>query len=262
MTPHFCTYNGKKIRYYTEGAGPVVVLLHGFLESSYIWRYFSKQLSQGFKIISIDLPGHGATEVFAEVHTMPLMADVVVAVLKQEKEKKAKVLGHSMGGYVALSFGERYAEYCEGIGLINSTAFPDTVEKKADRLRAIRVLEMSPVVFIREAIPNLFAPFNVARFSEEIELLRAEALKTSVFGASACLRGMKDREDKTEIIRSGKFPVLFVAGKYDNVIAANLSVEQMELHPSVSGLLLENSGHMSFLEEREKTLEAIREFVG
>lgn len=260
MTEKTCVFNGKTIRYFVAGKGNPIVFLHGFLETAQIWDAFSTFFSGKAKVICLDLPGHGGTASFGEINRMNEMADCLAAVLRLEKCSNAVVVGHSMGGYAALAFAERYTELCKGICLLHSTAFDDSEEKKADRLRAIRVLEMNPSVFIREAIPHLFAPQNAERFANEINSLKNAALNTSVEGAAACLRGMRLREDKTKWIAKGKMPVLFIAGKYDQVVPLEKSLEQMQLHPSVKGLVLEDSGHMGFIEEKEKCLNAIDAF--
>ena len=82
--------------------GPCIVLLHGFLESLCIWDEFVNELSKDFKVLTIDLPGHGKTENFSEVHTMEFMAETVKAVLEHLKIEKCVLIGHSMGGYVRL----------------------------------------------------------------------------------------------------------------------------------------------------------------
>lgn len=261
MKASFTVFNSKKIRYYTEGhASHCVVLLHGFLESSLIWEDFSAVFSKSYKVICVDLAGHGESESLAEVNSMNLMADAVVSVLREEKVKSAIVLGHSMGGYVALALADRYSEFCKGMVLLNSTVFADSEEKKADRLRAIRVLEMNPRVFISEAIPNLFAKQNLHLFIEEIELIKKLALLTSTQGAAACLRGMREREDKRSVLSKGRFPVMVLAGKYDNVVPEEKSKEMFGSGTRVQGVILTNSGHMSFIEERDACIHHLSDF--
>ena len=62
-------FNGKKINYKDEGDGIALILLHGYLESIEIWKDFSESLTEHFRVIRIDLPGHGMSELFEEVQT-------------------------------------------------------------------------------------------------------------------------------------------------------------------------------------------------
>ena len=81
-----------------------VVLLHGYLESMYVWDYFAHLLTPSVRVITVDIPGHGISEVKGEVHTMDMIADVLAEMLKSLDIERVTMVGHSMGGYVALAF--------------------------------------------------------------------------------------------------------------------------------------------------------------
>ncbi|MDR2906904.1 MAG: alpha/beta hydrolase, partial [Bacteroidales bacterium] len=93
-----------------------LVLLHGFMESEAIWDKFFNVLGKDRCVITLDLPGHGQTPQMADVHTMPLMAQCVKDVLDAENIDKTTVIGHSMGGYVALEFAYLYPERVSSFG--------------------------------------------------------------------------------------------------------------------------------------------------
>ncbi len=252
----------KKITYYISGDGlNTIVFLHGFLESSIIWEEYAHRLKNSFKVICIDLLGHGETESIGDVHTTLLMSDAVNAVLKAENVSSTILIGHSMGGYVGLTFGERYFEKTKGVILVNSTATADSRTKKSDRDRAIKVMEKNPSIFINEAIPNLFPTEGREKYQEIIQEFIENALKTSTQGAVACLRGMKYRDDKTYLLQKNEFPLMIIAGTNDNVIPVEMIIPQMSLNSSIDSVLLEGCGHMSFIEEKEKCFEAISRFV-
>lgn len=256
------SFLGKKIYYYTSGSGEkTLVLLHGFLESSSMWEDYSKRWGNKYRIICIDIPGHGKSEVIAEVHTVNLMADAVDAVLKKEEVKKVCFIGHSMGGYISLAFGERYAEKISGVILLNSTAHPDSEIKKADRDRAVKVMQKNAAIFINEAIPNLFADSNREKFKNAIDRIIQEALQIPVEGACAALRGMKVREDKTHLLKENKFPVHFVSGAKDNVIPIEKVQEQVSLNENIRSVVFPESGHMSFLEAKEECFIILNQFI-
>ena len=103
------------IHYKVEGKlhQHTIVLLHGFTESLDIWDDFSAELSVDFKVICIDLPGHGNSGCIGDAHTMELMADVVKTIIDKEKVNECVIIGHSMGGYVALAFAEKYPDVYE-----------------------------------------------------------------------------------------------------------------------------------------------------
>ena len=98
------TYKNTSIFFTSSGKGSVVVLLHGFLENSSMWNATVEQLSKKYRVICIDLLGHGQTENHGYVHTMEDQATMVKAVLDSLRLRKYVLAGHSMGGYIALAF--------------------------------------------------------------------------------------------------------------------------------------------------------------
>ena len=114
------TYKNTKISFTDEGKGTAVVLLHGFLENKTMWKAFVPELSKKYRVITVDLLGHGETECLGYVHAMEDQADMLFALLLHLKIRKVVLVGHSMGGYVALAFAELYPDYMKGLFLLNS----------------------------------------------------------------------------------------------------------------------------------------------
>ena len=174
----FVIYKNIEIAYSVSGKGNALVLLHGFLETSTMWKPFVNEFSNTHKVITIDLLGHGKTPCLGYIHTMEELAETVFAVLKELNLRKIHIAGHSMGGYVALAFAEMYPDYVKGLCLINSTARADSVARKANRDRAIKAVKYNHKQFIRMAISNLFRPKNRKIFAETIKEVKKEALTT------------------------------------------------------------------------------------
>jgi pimeloyl-ACP methyl ester carboxylesterase len=257
----FVSFQGKKVHYVEAGKGPVVVLLHGFLESIFMWENFVELWSENYHIIAIDLPGHGQSEVLDNIQSMELIAEAVNEVVQKLTDEPVALVGHSMGGYVSLAFADLFPKRVKGICMFHSTALEDSPAKKKDRERAVKVIRMNPAVFINEAIPNLFAPGNMVRLGSEIDLLKKEALKTPIEGITSCLLGMRDRSDKLEMIEKVDFPVLFVIGKEDPIIPYEKMLVQMNASKYIEALVLENVGHMGFIEAEKETREGIERFL-
>src|SRR6218665_1340441 len=93
-------FKNTKISYSDIGKGTAVVLLHGFLENQTMWQDFVPELSKKYRVITIDLLGHGETECLGYVHNMEDNAGMVQAVLSELRLRKSIFIGHSMGGYV------------------------------------------------------------------------------------------------------------------------------------------------------------------
>lgn len=254
-------YKKKKIRFRDVGQGPVIVLLHGFMENLSMWDYFSGKLSANYRVISVDLPGFGGSECLHRVHLMEQMASAVNKVLKEREVKHCLMIGHSMGGYVTLAFAEKYPRKLKGFGLFHSHALADTPEAKVNRNRAIDAILANKSGFIFNFFPDLFAPENVEANKKQIKRLYEDAMKTSPKGIIAAIEGMKYRTDHLEVLINSKVPVLFVLGKQDSRIPFEKTLVQASM-PAVSEILvLNNVGHMGHIEARKQCLKSIEGFA-
>ena len=249
------------LHFHDEGQGKIIVLLHGFLESHSIWKHFSKELAKEYRIISIDLPGHGRSHGTADILSMEEAAKEVHAVLEEAGVENCFMVGHSMGGYVTLAFAELFPHMLKGICLFHSTASADSEEKKAGRNRSIEAVRKNHTTFISNLIPSLFAEQNREKLHSEIEDLKKLAQKTSAHSITAALGGMRDRKDRTSLLKSFRFPVLYIPGRHDIVIPVDSLIAQAGLPKNALTLVLEDSGHMGFIEEPEESLVIVQNFA-
>jgi len=255
----FVLFKKAKIYYSDSGKGEPNILLHGFLENSTMWKSFIPQWSKKNRIVTIDLLGHGQSECLGYIHSMELMAEAVAKVLSHLKIKKATIIGHSMGGYVALAFAELYPATVNGLCLMNSTTKPDSKDKQKNRDRAIEAVKHNHKTFIRVSISNLFRPKNRHIFSEQIKLVKKEALKTSIQSIIAALEGMKIRKDREHIFKLGDYKKMMIISKKDPVLDFNSLLEQAA---KTNALVVElPDGHMSHIENKESFSYNIMHFI-
>jgi pimeloyl-ACP methyl ester carboxylesterase len=250
-----------KISFKVKGKGRAIVLLHGFLESAEIWSGYAEKLSKVYKVILIDLPGHGRSDCFGYVHRMELMAQSVKAVMDSLHLRRYLVLGHSMGGYVALAFAELFSENVKGLVLFHSTALADTREKKRDREKAIEFVKKYPLEFTQEATKKLFAPLNIDLFRDKVEHAQSISKETSQQGIIAALEGMKVRKNKEFVLKNAAYPVLFIAGKLDTTIPFERIKPLFSLAKNTYIQTLDSSAHMGFFEAETETLRATKKFA-
>ena len=252
-------YKNTKISYSDQGKGTAVVLLHGFLENKTMWNAFVSELSQKNRIITIDLLGHGETECLGYVHSMEDQADMVHAVLHELKIRKVILVGHSMGGYVALAFAELYADNVKGIVLLNSTSRADSDERKKNRDRAIKAVKQNYTNFVRISITNLFSEDNREKLETEIEKVKLEALKTPLQGIVAALEGMKIRKDREVLLHFAAYPIQLILGKKDSVLIYNENIDQIE--GTKVQLTTFPDGHMSHIENEKELKNVLIDFL-
>jgi pimeloyl-ACP methyl ester carboxylesterase len=255
-------FKGKKIFYYDEGAGNVIVLIHGYLESADVWKDFSKKLADKFRIITVDLPGHGDSDIYEETHSMELLADALEGLLTTVGIEKAFLVGHSLGGYVALAFLEHFPERLLGYCLFHSQPFADTLESLQKREREIRIVQAGKkFLMYPDNVRRMFADNNILKFSDRLNVSKEIASRIPAEGIIAVLKGMMARPSRLSVMEQGKVPCLWILGSMDNYISCEPIQKKVNLPANAKVVILENSGHLGFIEEEVKSAEIISDFL-
>lgn len=259
----FIISNGCALRITDTRKGEqTLLLLHGYLESLDVWEDFTRLLSNYFRVVAMDIPGHGISQVMGPEHSMEFLADTVAGVLDELEIERATIVGHSMGGYVALETLRRHPQRLNGLVLLSSTPNPDPEEKRAMREREIALVEGGHKDLLAPTAAKAgFAPDNLKRMREEVAFLEEQALVAEPEGVVALLRGMKERGDSNELLHTSAVPQLFILGKKDGYIPVERAEAMVEAHPQAQVVWLENSGHLGYLEEPERCAEAVANFV-
>lgn len=246
----------------TERGGQCVVLLHGYLESMLVWDEFVDLLKRDLRVVTLDLPGHGVSMINGEVHTMEYLADCVALTMDALGIDKYSVVGHSMGGYVALAMLDKYAKHLENITLLSSTTSADSQEKCDRRRREIELIKAGKKNTLARLVPHVgFAAQNVNRLKDYIEDIRELILISEDEGVIAILGGMIERKSRGEQLRDSGIPHLFIFGRHDYYIPQEVADEMIEQDPNAKVVWLEESGHMGFYEEPERCAEAILNMI-
>lgn len=239
---------------------PVVVLIHGFAENNQIWQQ-QAALNEQFYVITPDLPGSGQTPL-TEPLSIESMADDVYTMLQTAGVETAVIIGHSMGGYVALALAEKYPAVVKGLGLFHSTAAPDSEEKKEGRLKSINIIEQyGAESFIKQALPNMFSPVYKKQHPEQVEAYVSLGLQCPQASLVAYYRAMMERPDRTAVLSALKVPVLFVIGKDDTAIPLKGVLSQVSMPSTSSIYIFENTGHMGMWEVAEASSLLLEQFI-
>jgi pimeloyl-ACP methyl ester carboxylesterase len=258
----FFSYSGGRIHYSDSGNGTIIVLIHGYLESSEVWNGFAEKLKSEFRIISVDLPGHGLSDVYGDVHSMEFMATAVKNLVDSLDLNDVFVVGHSLGGYVALAFLELFPEYLSGYCLFHSQPFADTPAALEKRRREIEIVKAGKKnMMYPDNIIRMFAPSNLEKFSDSLRKSKDIASQIPGEGITAVLNGMMIRPSRLSFMEDGKIPCLWILGLMDNYIPCDIIRANVNLPPNARVIVLKESGHLGFIEEEENSLRAITEFV-
>jgi pimeloyl-ACP methyl ester carboxylesterase len=233
-----------------------LVFLHGFGETAQVWEPFKNALQPDYQVLT---PDYSEAE---KLETMEEYADWVYAQLTLAEVVKCALVGHSMGGYIALAFAEKYPQFLTGLGVFHSTAFADTPERQAKRLEnSRRIREEGAEAFLESFIPTMYAAGYADRHPEQIEWhlesvedIPAEALATA-------MDAMRIRPDRTEVLKQAPWPVLFIIGRQDKSIPAADMLDQARWPAEAYQLVLEDVGHMGMMEAPDACLTALRAWL-
>ena len=241
------------------------MLLHGFGEDGGIWDNQIKYLKSQFHLIIPDLPGSGQSAMVSgkEDVAMTDYADVVKAILDEEKITECIMLGHSLGGYITLAFAEKYPASLTAFGLVHSSAFADSDEKKIARRKSIEFIKNNGAYqFLKTSIPGLFWSPDGSKPSDPLIAPLIE--KGRNFTSEALIQyyqAMIARPDRTEVLKTFDGPILFIIGPHDIAAPFDQSLQQCYL-PNISHVhILRNSAHMGMLEEPGKLNEPLLAFL-
>ena len=223
-----------------------LVLLHGFGEDERIWADFLPYIGDNFTILT---PSYAS---WTDCATIADYAKKIQSSLPSGLQ--FCVVGHSMGGYIALELASLFPEQIEKVVMLHSTFVADSEEKKINRDRTAELLSKKGTgFFIGPFLPNLFASAS----QELISTLASRYRELPAAGLIAATKAMRDRKDFTTFIQTTDIPVLFILGEQDALI----SPESITRFVTKSVVILPNVGHQGTYEAPEAVALAINQFV-
>ncbi len=253
ITHHTIVYQGIQLHYRKLGVGAATLLIHGFGEDGNVFNQAIKHLPEQGMLLIPDLPGSGESEIWPAAE--PSLNDIALAlnaILEKEGIEKCSVMGHSMGGYIALAFAEQFPEKMVALGLLHSTAYADSAERIQKRAQAIEFIEREgAAAFLRISLPGLFAPAFREQRKEVIDALFTSIKKVSGSTLIQYYRAMIQRPDRSKLLEAAPYPVMFIIGQEDEIIKASDTLQLADITTNAYIHVLNNVGHMSMLEAPE-----------
>lgn len=233
-----------------------VVLLHGFGEDSTIWSGYVPFLQKDFFIIT---PEYAR---LSHLKTIEQYADFVNDIVVASGFEKCILIGHSMGGYIALAFAEKYPEKVLGLSLFHSTAFDDSDEKKVARTKNVEFLKVHGTeAFIKATTPNLYAEAFAKKYPEIIQKHILASSSLPVEALIAGMEAMRERPDRKHVLKSLRCPVMFIIGEKDKSVNPADAKAQIMIPKFFSSLILDEVAHMGMIEEPEDCLKFVGKFL-
>lgn len=248
--------NTSVLNYKIIGQGQPIVFLHGFLENNLMWEEILPELPD-IKAICIDLPGHGSSPLLTVELSLSSIADAVKETLQSLGINSFSIVGHSLGGYVALHLAADTSLEVEHIVLLHSHPWPDGNTKKTNRNRAAKIVGYNKILFLREALPNLYYEKNVEQYQTKIEHLIESANNMSVEAIQETLFAMRDRKDKSTILQQFGSRLHIIQGEFDHLIET-VEMEKIAAQYNNNYYLIRNIGHMGHDEAKEQVIQQLK----
>src|SRR5882672_2469059 len=251
-----------EIVYEVVGTGPSIVLLHPFPAHHEFWNPIVPALESRYRLILLDLRGHGESEIGQGPAFMQKHASDVARVLDAAGVGKAAFIGCSIGGYILFEFWRRFRERVTALALCDTRPQADTAEARANRLKAAAdVLDEGPGPFIEAMIPKLMGRTTLTTRPDLVDGVRAMMRKMSAEDISLVQRGMTERPDSIGDLKSINVPTLIVIGDED-ILSIPADGELMRQNIGGSKLkIIPKAGHYAPWEQPEAVGAVLRQFL-
>lgn len=266
LTPQHYHYGIDQLAYFDEGKGDqTILLIHGFGEDHAIWKNQIEFLFTHYRVIAPNLPGVHCKPLalhHSQAPNIRMYVEVLHELMHHLHIEQYYIVGHSMGGYIGLSFADYYVNHVQGLLLLHSTAYEDNEAKKTSRMKVAEFIqEWGVSKYLETATPNLFGdafkktnPGIIQNVIDSGTDISPEAIIQFVFA-------MRNRKAMTHLLQQHTIPVWMIAGEADLAVPIQDSLEQIKLLPSSNSLVLENVGHMGMLEATDQVNEFIHQCI-
>ena len=257
------TVNGITLAYSDTGTGLPIVFLHAFPLNRTMWAWQEAALSSQFRVITIDLRGHGESDAPLWHYHLDQTADDVRALLDHLSIRQALFVGLSMGGYILLAFYRKYADRVKGMVLADTKAQADTPEGKTGRFQMAQIAyKQGPSAIADLMLPKLLSPATIQSRPELVQRVRTMIEGNQISGIAGDLMAMEARPDSVPFLRQITCPTSIIVGELDQ--ATPLSDAQLMAGqiPGAKLAIIPNAAHLANLEQPEAFTKIVAELAG
>ena len=253
---------GMTMGYEDHGNGTPLVFIHAFPLSKAMWQPQVDALQHAYRVITIDIGGHGESDIVLWNDSLNDYAKNVICLLDHLGIAQAVFVGLSMGGYTLFSLYRHYANRVHAIVLADTKAQADSEEGKAGRQSMAEVAFKDGASAIAGImLPKLLAPATIKQRPKIVEHVRQMILQTPTAGIVVDLAAMAARPDSTDLLSAITCPTLVIVGEEDQATPVQ---ESQFIAQRISGATLvtiPQAGHLSNFEQPEAFNQAILSFL-
>ncbi len=254
--------NGITLAYSDRGTGLPLVFLHAFPLNRAMWTPQADALSSRFRVITVDLRGHGESDAPLWYYTLDQAAEDVRALLDHLSIGQAVLIGLSMGGYILFAFHRKYADRVKGLVLADTRAQADTAEGKEARFQMAQVAYRKGTGAIADMmIPKLLSSGTVDRRPDLVQTVRAMIEGNEVSGIAGDLMAMAERADSIPFLGAIACPVQIVVGELDQATPPSDAKLMADRIPGSRLTVIPNAAHLANLEQPDAFTRIVRDFA-
>lgn len=269
------TLHGRKVAYRTGGWGPLLVLIHGITSNSATWDRVLPALAERYTVLAPDLLGHGRSDKLRGDYSVGAHANTIRDLLDALGYRRATLVGHSLGGGVALQFAYQYPERIERLALVAPGGFGKEVTPllKAASIpgsgAVIALAAAKPIIEAGTLLTHLLGRLGLHGSTDLEEVGRAYALLSNRDARTAFLHTLRSVVDIAgqrvtaldRIDAAHDFPALIVWGERDRVVPASHGEQAHRLVPNTYLATFENAGHFPHRDDPERFVATLDEFL-
>lgn len=260
--PVQATINGMTLAFNDQGTGLPLVFLHAFPLNRTMWAQQEEALSSQFRVITIDLRGHGESDAPLRHYSLDQAADDVRGLLDHLSIRQAVFVGLSMGGYILFAFYRKYAERVTGLVLADTRAQADTDEGKQARFEMAQIAYKQGARAIADImIPKLLSPPTIHTRPELVQHVRTMIEGNQVSGIAGDLMAMAERPDSIPLLKRMSCPVQIIVGELDLPTPPSDAKLMADLISNAHLAIIPGAAHLSNLEQPGLFNETVRSFV-
>ena len=254
--------NGITMAYSDQGTGLPIVFLHAFPLNRTMWAAQEKALSSQFRIITIDLRGHGESDAPLWRYTLEQSADDVNALLDHLAIQRALFVGLSMGGYILFALYRKYAARMKGLILADTRALTDTSEGNEGRFQmAQTAYKQGPSAIADIMLPKLLSPSTVQTKPDLVQQVRAMIEGNQISGIAGDLMAMAERPDSVPLLSQITCPTQIIVGELDQATPPSDAKLMADQIPNAQLAIIPGAAHLANLEQPEAFNQIVAAFA-
>jgi len=262
MNSLYANINGLTFAYSDQGTGLPIVFLHAFPLNRTMWAQQEESLSARFRIITVDLRGHGESDAPLWHYTLDQSADDVRALLDHLGIRQALFVGLSMGGYILFAFYRKYAARVNGMILADTRAQADTEEGRSGRFQMAQTpYRKGPSAIADIMIPKLLSPATIQTKPEIVQKVRSMIEGNQISGIAGDLMAMAERPDSVSLLPQITCPTQIIVGELDQPTPPSDAKLMAEKIPGARLTIIPAAAHLSNLEQPETFNQIVATFA-